>query len=54
MNNVCFQRFLPETKELIQRMLNKNPEKRITPTEALNHMYFKKLGFVCDEPVTTD
>ena len=46
----CFKRFIPETKELIRRMLIKNPNQRSTPEEALKHDYFKKLGFVLDQP----
>ena len=38
----CFQ--LRETKELILKMLNKDPIERITPEKALNHKYFKTNG----------
>jgi serine/threonine protein kinase len=45
MQNACFKRFIPETMDIIQKMLIKNPDSRITPDEALNHPYFVKLGF---------
>jgi len=31
MENSAFKRFLPEVKDLMRRMLDKDPEKRITP-----------------------
>ena len=40
----CFSRFIPETKDLISKMLIKDPKHRITPQEALEHAYFKRLG----------
>lgn len=30
-----------DLKDLLRKMLNKDPSKRITPTEALNHPWFK-------------
>jgi hypothetical protein len=45
MKNECFGRFIPETRELISKMLQKNPDARITPEDALKHPYFLKMGF---------
>jgi serine/threonine protein kinase len=45
MSNSAFDRFIPETKDLIMRMLTKLPQQRIAPAEALEHDFFKKLGF---------
>lgn len=50
MSHPCFSRFIPETRDLIQKMLIKDPRQRITPQEALGHPYFKRLGFI-KEPV---
>jgi len=44
MDNPSFKRFIPETKELIMALLNKNPEERIKAEDALKHPYFIKLG----------
>jgi serine/threonine protein kinase len=49
MNLTCFKRFIPQTKDLIRKMLIKNPAQRINPEEALKHDYFKILGFVKEE-----
>ena len=35
MNNAAFKRFLPEVKDLMSRMLDKDPESRITPMQAM-------------------
>ena len=45
MGNAAFDRFIPETKDLIMRMLTKLPQQRITPKEAVEHDFFRKLGF---------
>ena len=45
MSNSAFDRFIPETKDLIMKMLTKLPQQRITPKEAVEHEFFKKLGF---------
>lgn len=46
----AFSRFVPEAKDLIMRMLNKDPILRIKPEEALQHEYFIKTGMI-SEPV---
>jgi len=46
MNNACFKRFSVYTKDLILKMLTKNPEQRITPQEALVHPFFIQNGLV--------
>lgn len=40
MENVAFRRHSRETKDLILKMLNKHPDRRITPEQALRHKYF--------------
>jgi serine/threonine protein kinase len=46
MSNIAFRRFSKETKEIILKMLIKNPQMRITPEEVLKHKYFvKKWNF---------
>lgn len=40
MNHVAFRRVSKETKEIILKMLIKDPENRITPEEVLNHPFF--------------
>ena len=42
--NDCFKRFMPEAKDLMMKMLIKNPYDRITPAQALEHPYFIKTG----------
>ena len=44
----AFQRFVPEAKDLISKMLLKDPIKRIKPEEALLHPYFIKTGLAKD------
>lgn len=44
MENSAFKRFLPDVKDLMIKMLTKDPETRITPQEALKHPYFVKTG----------
>ena len=52
MQNKSFDRFSPETKDLMNLMLKKDPAQRITPEQALQHPYFVKNGFIADtEPV---
>ena len=46
----AFSRFVPEAKDLIMRMLNKDPVLRIKPEEALKHEYFIKTGMI-SEPI---
>ena len=46
----AFQRFVPEAKDLISKMLIKDPLQRIKPEEALVHPYFLKTG-LAKEPV---
>lgn len=45
MENPCFERFCPETKDLMSAMLIKDPKNRITCEEALLHPYFINMGF---------
>ena len=45
----AFARFVPEAKDLIMRMLTKDPLKRIKPEEALVHPYFVKTGMVSEQ-----
>lgn len=40
----AFSRFIPEAKDLIRKMLLKDPLERIKPREALQHPYFIKTG----------
>ena len=49
MNKFAFKRFSKETKDIIVKMLDKNPDNRITPQEALNHNFFILNGFSKDE-----
>ena len=42
--NYHFRKYPEETKDLIMKMLIKNPQERITLEEALNHNYFKRNG----------
>ena len=44
MENTAFRRHSRETKDLILKMLTKNPDRRITPEQALRHKYFVKNG----------
>jgi serine/threonine protein kinase len=46
MDNYQFRNFSKETKDLIVKMLNKNPDRRITSCQALKHKFFVKNGFV--------
>lgn len=46
----AFSRFVPEAKDLITKMLIKDPLLRIKPEEALLHPYFIKTGMI-KEPV---
>lgn len=50
MDNCAFKRLTREiqddTKDLILKMLHKNPDRRISPEMALKHPYFVKNGFV--------
>jgi serine/threonine protein kinase len=45
MDNFSFRRFSKETKDIIMKMLIKNPDRRITPEMALKHKYFVRNGF---------
>ena len=45
MDNFSFRRYSKDTKDIIVKMLIKNPERRITPQQALKHKYFIKNGF---------
>lgn len=49
MDNFSFRRYSKETKDIIIKMLLKNPDRRITPAEALKHKYFVNNGF-CPQP----
>lgn len=42
----AFSRFIPEAKDLIRKMLLKDPGERIKPQEALRHPYFVKTGMI--------
>jgi serine/threonine protein kinase len=44
MDNFAFRRFSKETKDIIKQMLQKVPERRITPTNALKHRFFVRNG----------
>jgi len=44
MDNFAFRRFSKETKDIIRQMLQKTPERRITPANALKHKYFIRNG----------
>lgn len=46
----AFSRFVPEAKDLISKMLIKDPLQRIKPEEALLHPYFIKTEMI-KEPV---
>jgi len=46
MEHPCFRIYSREMKDLIYRMLTKNPKKRITPEVALTHNFFLKKGLV--------
>lgn len=46
MNHVAFRRVSKETKEIILKMLIKDPDNRITPDEILIHPFFvRKYNF---------
>ncbi len=38
-----FQKTSPEAKDLIRKLLELNPKKRISASEELNHPWFKKF-----------
>ena len=44
MDNFSFRRYTKETKDIIIKMLLKNPDRRITPEQALKHRYFVRNG----------
>ena len=47
----AFQRFVPEAKDLITKMLIKDPLQRIKPEDAVMHPYFIKTGLAkCPAP----
>ena len=50
MDLAAFSRFIPEAKDLIMKMLIKDPLLRIKPEEALKHGYFIKTGMI-SEPI---
>ena len=39
-----YQKLTPQTLDLLERMLKKNPKERITPQEALSHLYFQEIN----------
>jgi serine/threonine protein kinase len=43
----------PQALDLLKKMLDFNPDKRITVEDALGHSYLSALHFPEDEPVTT-
>jgi serine/threonine protein kinase len=43
----------PQALDLLKRMLDFNPDKRITVEQALSHPYLSALHYPDDEPVTT-
>ena len=47
--NHCFNRFSLHVKDLLSKMLVKNPQERITPEAALNHPFFKVNGLGLSE-----
>jgi len=51
MENLCFRNYSRETKDLILKLLTKNPEKRITPEQALQHRYFVRNGLAKPPPM---
>lgn len=52
MGLTCFDRFSPETRDLMSLMLIKDPKDRITPEEALVHPYFIRNGFLSEKKQT--
>jgi len=40
MNHIPFRRVSRETKEIILKMLIKDPDARITPEQVINHPFF--------------
>lgn len=45
MDHWAFRKYSKEIKDIILRMLVKNPCDRITPEEALKHPFFVKNGY---------
>ena len=53
MNLLPFRKVSTETKDLILKMLEKNPVKRITPQKSLEHALFtKKFKFKKKNEIT--
>jgi len=46
MDHPCFHKYSKETKDLINKMLVKNPEFRLTPEKALTHKFFLNKGLL--------
>ena len=44
MDNHAFKKYSSEVKDIINQMLMKSPEQRITPEKALKHKFFIKNG----------
>jgi serine/threonine protein kinase len=42
----------PQALDSLNRMLDFNPDKRITVEQALSHPYFSALNYPDDEPIT--
>lgn len=45
MQNPMFRNYSKSVLDIINKMLVKNPAKRITPSVALNHKFFRLNGF---------
>jgi serine/threonine protein kinase len=43
--------FSPELRDLLERLLCKDPDHRLTAAEALSHPYFNGLGTIFEEPL---
>ena len=46
-----FSKYSEETKDIISKMLKKDPKLRMSPSAALKHSFFQRNGFFKLEPI---